>query len=337
MCYYINGDGMNKERILEYLKKLDLDKDKYIVISGASLTVQGIIDSTSDIDLACSREYYDTITWNTKIGLLGEEIKYNDVFEVSYNLYDNENITIIEGFKFMNLEKCLDVKKMCGKPNDKKIIEKLDLYLCSQDNKRYEKELYKKGINYIGGVDEVGRGPLVGPVVACCCVLPRDFELDGLTDSKKLSEKKRDEYAVYIKEHAIAYGLGIIGPEIIDEVNIYEATKLAMKDAINEVKKQINVEHILIDAMPLDLDIPSTSIIKGDMKSISVAAASVIAKVARDKMMYDLDLKYPEYGYASHKGYPTKKHVDAINKYGLIDGYRKTYGPVKEVIERVRL
>ena len=205
-------------------------------------------------------------------------------------------------------------------------MEKIDLY-------KYENELYKQGIEYIGGVDEVGRGPLIGPVVAACVVLPKNFKLEGLNDSKKLSEKKRDIFYDYIKENALAYGLGIISPEKIDEVNIYEATKLAMKEAINEVKKQINVEHILIDAMPLELDINTTSIIKGDAKSISIAAASVIAKVTRDRMMYELDEKYPEYGFKSHKGYPTKKHVEALNKFGLIEGYRKTYGPVKNIIE----
>ena len=205
----------------------------------------------------------------------------------------------------------------------------MDLY-------KYEKELYKQGINIIGGVDEVGRGPLVGPVVAACVVLPKDFVLKGLTDSKKLSEKKRNIYSEYIKEHALAYGIGKIGPDIIDKVNIYEATKLAMKEAIKKVQKKINLEHILIDAMPLELDIPTTSIIKGDSLSISIAAASVIAKVYRDNLMYELDKKYPEYGYASHKGYPTKKHLEAINKYGLIDGYRKTYGPVKEINEKVK-
>ncbi len=204
-------------------------------------------------------------------------------------------------------------------------METIDLY-------KYEKELYKTGIEYIGGVDEVGRGPLIGPVVTACVVLPKDFKLEGLTDSKKLSEKKRNEFYAYIKEHALAAEVGIIGPEIIDEVNIYEATKLAMKQAINKVKEKIKLEHVLIDAMPLDLDIPSTSIIKGDAKSISIAAASVIAKVTRDEMMYELDKIYPQYGFKSHKGYPTKKHIEAINTYGLIEGYRKTYGPVKEII-----
>ena len=127
--------------------------------------------------------------------------------------------------------------------------------------------------------------------------------------------------------------MGIVGPEIIDEVNIYEATKLAMKEAIDKVSKKLKLEHVLIDAMPLELEIPTTSIIKGDAKSISIAAASVIAKVTRDRMMYELDEKYPQYGFKNHKGYPTKKHIEAINKYGIIEGYRKTYGPVKEIIE----
>lgn len=200
--------------------------------------------------------------------------------------------------------------------------EKIDLYL-------YEKELYKQNIINIGGVDEAGRGPLIGPVVAACCVLPKGFVLEGLNDSKKLTEKKREEYYSYLIQHTI-YGVGIVSAEEIDKINIYEASKKAMYQAIQEVRKQINLEYVLIDAMPLTLDIPNTSIIKGDAKSITIAAASVIAKVTRDKMMYELDKKYPMYGFGKHKGYPTKAHIAAIDKYGLIEGYRKTYGPVKE-------
>ena len=200
--------------------------------------------------------------------------------------------------------------------------------------REYENKLMEDGYQFIGGVDEVGRGPLVGPVVAACCVLSRDFELDGLTDSKKLSEKKRNLFAVYIKEHAIAYGIGIVSPEEIDRINIYEASREAMKLAIAEVRSKINLEYVLSDAMPIELDIPVLPIIKGDAKSISIAAASVIAKVTRDEMMYELDKKYPEYGFANHKGYPTKKHIEAINEYGVFEGYRKSYGPVKEIIER---
>jgi len=204
----------------------------------------------------------------------------------------------------------------------------MDLY-------KYENELYEKGIKYIGGVDEVGRGPLIGPVVTACVVLPKDFVLEGLTDSKKLSEKKRNLYYDYIINNCITYAIGSVSPLEIDEINIYEASRKAMIMAIDEVKKQVDLQHVLVDAMPLDIDIPTTSIIKGDSKSISIAAASVVAKVTRDNLMYELDKKYPEYGFASHKGYPTKKHIEAINKYGLIDGYRKTYGPVKEILEKI--
>jgi len=195
----------------------------------------------------------------------------------------------------------------------------------------YEKELYKSGIELIAGVDEVGRGPLIGPVVAAAVILPKNYKLDGLNDSKKLSEKKRNEYYKIINEDAIAIGIGIKDEKIIDEVNIYEATKLAMIDAINALK--VKPVHILIDAMPLELDIPTTSIIKGDSKSLSIAAASVIAKVTRDNMMYELDKKYPNYGFGNHKGYPTKKHIEALKEYGLIEGYRKTYTPIKDMIK----
>ena len=199
---------------------------------------------------------------------------------------------------------------------------------------KYENELYDKGIKYIGGVDEVGRGPLIGPVVTACVVLPKDFKLEGLTDSKKLSEKKRDKYYDYIIENCVCYAIGQCSPEEIDEFNIYEASRIAMIRAIDKVNKQIPLEHVLIDAMPMEIDIPTTSIIKGDSKSISIAAASVLAKVTRDRMMYELDKEYPNYGFGKHKGYPTKKHIEAINEYGLIDGYRKTYGPVKDVLNK---
>lgn len=198
----------------------------------------------------------------------------------------------------------------------------------------YEKELFQKGINYIGGTDEAGRGPLVGPVVAACCVLPKDFQLEGLTDSKKLTEKKREKFFPYIKEHALAYGIGIISPERIDEINIYQASREAMIKAIEEVRNQIPLEYVLSDAMPLDLDIPALPIIKGDAKSISIAAASVLAKVTRDHILEEMDEQYPEYGFKKHKGYPTKDHLEAIEKYGLIEGYRKTYGPVKKILEK---
>lgn len=201
------------------------------------------------------------------------------------------------------------------------------------DNYKYERELKEKGIKFIAGVDEVGRGPLVGPVVAACVVLPDEFNLDGLTDSKKLSEKKRDFFFDEIKRQALGIGVGIIDEKKIDEVNIYEATKLAMKAAIDECKANCKIEHILIDAMPLELDIPTTSIIKGDLKSITISAASVIAKVTRDRMLDELHEKFPMYDFKKNKGYPTKKHLEAIEEYGILPEHRRSYGPVKNYIE----
>ncbi len=202
-----------------------------------------------------------------------------------------------------------------------------------EDLYKYEKELYAKGLNLIGGVDEVGRGPLIGSVVAACVVLPKDFVLEGLTDSKKLSEKKRDLFYDIIKEKAIAIGVGIVDEKKIDEINIYEATKIAMKEAIKNTN--IKLDHVLIDAMPLDIDVPTTSIIKGDAKSISIAAASVIAKVTRDRMMYELDIKYPMYDLKNNKGYGTKKHLEAIEKYGITKYHRLSFKPVFNYKDKV--
>lgn len=202
-----------------------------------------------------------------------------------------------------------------------------------EDLYKYENELYARGLKYIGGVDEVGRGPLIGSVVAACVVLPKDFVLEGLTDSKKLSEKKREMFYDIIMEKAIAVGIGIVDEKVIDEINIYEATKVAMKNAIKNTN--IKLEHVLIDAMPLDIDIETTSIIKGDAKSISIAAASVIAKVTRDRMMYELDKIYPMYELASNKGYGTKKHIEAISKYGITKYHRLSFKPVCDYKDKI--
>ena len=201
------------------------------------------------------------------------------------------------------------------------------------DNYKYEKELNEKGITLIAGVDEVGRGPLIGPVVAAAVILPKNFKLDGLTDSKKLSEKKREEYYEIIKKEAIAIGLGIVSEKRIDEINIYEATKEAMKEAINNLK--IKPEHILIDAMPLNLDIPTTSIIKGDLLSLTISAASVIAKVERDHMLYIIDKEYPMYDLKNNKGYGTKKHLEAIKEYGITKYHRLSFKPVFDNKDRI--
>lgn len=201
------------------------------------------------------------------------------------------------------------------------------------DNYQYERELYQKGINYIGGIDEVGRGPLIGPVVAACVVLPKDLYIEGLTDSKKLSEKKRNYYYKVICEKAIAIGIGVVDEKRIDEINIYEATKEAMLLAIKNTN--IKMEYILIDAMPLDIDIPHTSIIKGDLKSLTISASSVIAKVTRDKMMYELDKIYPMYDLKNNKGYGTKKHIEAIKKHGITKYHRLSFNPVSDYKDKI--
>ena len=210
---------------------------------------------------------------------------------------------------------------------DIKRAKEIDLELCLLDNLRYEKKYYKQGFNLIAGVDEVGRGPLVGPVVAAAVILPKNYKLDGLTDSKKLSEKKREYFFDIIQKDALAIGIGIIDNNIIDDVNIYEATKLAMKDAINNLN--IKPEIIITDAMKLDLE-NVYPIIKGDLKSISISAASIIAKVTRDHLMDELDELYPFYDFVNNKGYPTKKHIEAIEKYGILKEHRKTYAPIKD-------
>lgn len=197
----------------------------------------------------------------------------------------------------------------------------------------YEQELYEKGIELIGGIDEVGRGPLIGPVVTACVILPKNYVLEGLTDSKKLSEKKREKFYDILMKDAISIGIGIVDEKEIDKVNIYQATKEAMAQAVDNMK--IKPEHILVDAMPLELEIPTTSIIKGDAKSITIAAASVIAKVTRDRMLDELDKIYPMYDLKHNKGYPTKKHLEAIEKYGITKYHRLSYGPVAKYKNKI--
>lgn len=197
--------------------------------------------------------------------------------------------------------------------------------------KEYENELYQKGIELVAGVDEVGRGPLVGPVVCACVILPKDYFNEQINDSKKISEKKREKLYDTIMQEAISVGIGMSSEKIIDEINILEATKLAMKEAIKNSK--VKPEHVLIDAVKLDIDIPSTSIIKGDAKSQSIAAASIIAKVTRDRMMDELDKKYPQYLFKKNKGYGTKAHIEAIRQYGIIPEHRKTFAPCSEYVD----
>ena len=165
----------------------------------------------------------------------------------------------------------------------------------------YEKECYARGIEFIAGVDEVGRGPLAGPVVAAAVILPKGCKISGLNDSKKIPKSKHKEIYEAVLQNAVAIGIGIKDNQVIDQVNIYEATKLAMMEAIGQLEPQ--PQHLLIDAMKLDFPIPQTSIIKGDANSLSIAAASIVAKVTRDQMMEEFDLEYPGYDFAQNAGY----------------------------------
>ena len=196
------------------------------------------------------------------------------------------------------------------------------------DNHKIEIRLNNEGYELIAGTDEVGRGPLAGPVVAACCIMPKDCIIEGVTDSKKISEKNRKILEGIIKEKAISYKVVFIDPKKIDEINIYEASRLAMTTAINTL--DVKPDYVLADAMPLFIDIKSESIIKGDEKSFTIACASILAKVARDEYMVELDKLYPEYGFVKHKGYPTKQHLEAIKEYGILDlHHRKSYSPVQ--------
>ncbi len=187
-----------------------------------------------------------------------------------------------------------------------------------------EDELYSNGYKLICGVDEAGRGPLCGPVVAAAVILKEDDMIEGVNDSKKLSEKKREEVYGKIMDKAIAVGVGVKDVDVIEEVNILNATKLAMKEAIDNLK--VRPEFVLIDGnQMIDIDINAKTVVHGDAISESIAAASIIAKVTRDRMLIEWDKKYPEYGFAKHKGYGTKAHIEAIQKYGLTPLHRPSF------------
>ena len=195
----------------------------------------------------------------------------------------------------------------------------------------YEKELYAQGIDLIAGVDEVGRGPLAGPVVAAAVILPKACKIPGLNDSKKIPKSKHKEIYEAVLQNAIAIGIGVKDNQVIDQVNIYEATKLAMMEAIGQLEPQ--PQHLLIDAMKLDLPIPQTSIIKGDANSLSIAAASIVAKVTRDQMMEEFDKEYPGYDFAKNAGYGTAKHLAGLVQLGVTPIHRRSFEPVKSMCE----
>ncbi|HEP1810779.1 TPA: ribonuclease HII [Streptococcus suis] len=194
----------------------------------------------------------------------------------------------------------------------------------------YEKALYENGVEFIAGIDEVGRGPLAGPVVAAAVILPKGCKIRYLNDSKKIPKSKHEAIYQEVMERAVAVGVGIKDAAVIDQVNIYEATKLAMLEALGQLSQE--PEHLLIDAMKLDTPIPQTSIIKGDANSLSIAAASIVAKVTRDKMMADYDKEFAGYGFAKNAGYGTAEHLEGLNKLGITPIHRKTFEPIKSML-----
>lgn len=196
----------------------------------------------------------------------------------------------------------------------------------------YERKVRSEGFHFIAGIDEVGRGPLAGPVCAAAVILPEAFFLPGIDDSKKLSEKRRDELYEVIQKEAIAISVTMVSADEIDVINIYQATKKAMLTAVAQLST--TPDFLLIDAMKLETPFPQESIIKGDAKSISIAAASIIAKVTRDRFMVTLAEQYPQYGFAQNAGYGTKEHLVAIEKYGITPYHRKSFAPVKDYITK---
>lgn len=202
--------------------------------------------------------------------------------------------------------------------------------------KEYDDSYRITNSTLIAGFDEAGRGPLCGPVVAAGVILPSDFDDSKINDSKKLTDKQRRSLFIEIKEKAIFYHISIISPQTIDEINILEASRLGMQQALDEMtNNKLEPDVVITDYMRLNTSKKLIAIKKGDATSLSVAAASILAKVTRDDILMDLDKEYPNYGFAKHKGYPTKAHIEALEKYGIIDGiYRKSYGPVKKLVKK---
>ena len=218
--------------------------------------------------------------------------------------------------------------ELCKKDTRKGVLKLVEKYEKQKAAMAEELERLKKmsEYEYIAGIDEAGRGPLAGPVVAASVILPKDCEILYLNDSKQLSAKRRDELFDEIKQKAIAYGIGIVSQGRIDDINILQATYEAMREAIGRMSEKQNPDLLLVDAVHIpDVDIKQVGIVKGDAKSVSIAAASILAKVTRDRFMVEMDKLYPEYGFASHKGYGSKSHIEAIKKYGASPIHRQTF------------
>ncbi len=215
---------------------------------------------------------------------------------------------------------------------EKELERKAELKQQFQDMKVFEQTYRQEGKQYIAGIDEAGRGPLAGPVVASAVILDESFYLEGLYDSKELKEGQRERFFDYIQEHAVSYGIGIVHNEEIDQINIYEATKLAMKRAISQLEPA--PDQLLIDAVQLhESPIPFEAIVKGDQRSISIAAASILAKVTRDRYMKKIHEEYPSYEFQSNMGYGTKIHLDALSHHGATPYHRCSFAPVKKVLQ----
>lgn len=240
-----------------------------------------------------------------------------------------------EMLKSCSLEEFLKIKALIGEDSSKKVqallektekrIKKLEKLINDYNTrKKYEMELLNKNYKYIAGVDEVGRGPLAGPVYAAAVILHPNINIYGIRDSKKLTEEKRNKLSEEIKEKCTAYSIGIATREEIDEYNILNATKLAMKRAIEGL--DVKPEYILVDAVTIqEVETPQMPIIKGDDLSVSIGAASIIAKVERDRYMYGMAERYPQYLFDRNKGYGTRDHIDAIKKYGICELHRRTF------------
>lgn len=199
-----------------------------------------------------------------------------------------------------------------------------------QEMMRYEQDLYEQGVQYIAGIDEAGRGPLAGPVVAAAVILPRDFFVPGIDDSKRLKPSLREELSIEIKKSSLDWAIGIVSVPCLDQINIYQATKLAMITAVSNLS--IKAQHLIIDAVKLDeLGIPQTPLVKGDSLSQSVACASILAKVERDAIMEGYDELYPGYGFIKHKGYGTREHMEALFRFGPCPVHRTSFEPVKSL------
>ncbi|MEJ6348413.1 ribonuclease HII [Holzapfeliella sp. He02] len=194
----------------------------------------------------------------------------------------------------------------------------------------YERKLWQDNYKTIAGVDEVGRGPLAGPVVCAAVVLPEDFNVIEVNDSKQLSLEKREALFYQILDQALDVSIGIKSEKVIDDINIYQATKLAMKEAVLNLQQM--PQHLLVDAMVIPVDIPQTKLIKGDAKSNSIAAASIVAKVIRDRLMITYDQAYPGYDFSHNAGYGTKKHLAGLKQLGATPIHRKTFSPVMEYL-----